>query len=52
MITIDYERGEEGKKCQKIDYVICERPLSLEIAKLRGISTFHCKKPSQMETPL
>ena len=26
MITVDYGGGEGGKKCQKIDYVICERP--------------------------
>ena len=28
MITFDYGRGEGGKKCQIIDYVICEGPLS------------------------
>ena len=28
MITNDYGRGEGGKNCQKIDYVICEQPLS------------------------
>ena len=28
MITFDYGRGEGGKKCQNIDYVICERPLT------------------------
>ena len=28
MITVDYGGGEGGKKCQKIDYVICERPLT------------------------
>ena len=34
MITVDYGGGEGGKKCQKIDYVICERPLS--------VFTAHC----------
>ena len=32
MITFDYGRGEGGKKCQNIDYVICERPLTLVLA--------------------
>ena len=27
LITVDYGRGEGGKKSQKNDYVICERPL-------------------------
>ena len=27
LITVDYGGGEGGKKCQKFDYVICERPL-------------------------
>ena len=31
MITLDYEGGEGGKKCQNIDYVICERPLMKDI---------------------
>jgi hypothetical protein len=30
MMTIDDKRGEGGKKCQKIDDVICERPLGSE----------------------
>ena len=28
LITVDYGGGGGGKKCQKIDYVICERPLT------------------------
>ena len=34
MITFDYGRGEGGKKCQNIDYVIFERPLTM-IDRLR-----------------
>ena len=28
LITVDYGGGRGVKKCQKIDYVICERPLT------------------------
>jgi hypothetical protein len=29
MITFDYGGEERGKKWQNIDYVICERPLTM-----------------------
>ena len=35
MITLDYGGGEGGKKCQNIDYVIYERPLSIN----KGVSS-------------
>ena len=38
LITDDYGEGEEGKKCQKFDYVIRERPLSLKSLKF----IFYC----------
>ena len=36
LITVDYGGREGGKKCQKLDYVICERPL----IQVKLISTF------------
>ena len=52
MITFDYGRGEGGKKCQNIDFVICERPL-IEVEqsnhgiyqrniKLKELDQVHC----------
>ena len=44
MITFDYGRGEGGKKCQNIDYVICERPLITYCFYVRynhGIPSYH-----------
>ena len=44
MITLDYGRGEGGKKCPNIDYVICERPLSQK--KLRSFVTSYFDQPT------
>ena len=44
LITVDYGGGGGGKKCQKFDYVICERPPSYSMVKFFWIISYMIQK--------